>query len=128
MLPVERGQGLMQPYMDAVIDKLNAGDWVHMFPEGTRSRDQRLQPMKRGVGRLVLAPSTTPLVVPFYHVGMEQVLNHGQKIPFTFGNRMTIVVGQPLDFSGLIARARDAGVSDEYVPRIAPPPPPRMGS
>ena len=30
-----------------------AGDWVHIFPEGTRSRDGRMGPVRKGVGRLV---------------------------------------------------------------------------
>jgi monolysocardiolipin acyltransferase len=53
VLPIERGKGLHQPMMDDVIGKLSQGDWVHMFPEGTRSRSSTaaLQSIKLGVGR-----------------------------------------------------------------------------
>ena len=38
-LPVERGRGMDQPGMRAAEQRLNAGEWVHIFPEGTRSAD-----------------------------------------------------------------------------------------
>ena len=40
-LPVERGRGMDQPGMRAAEQRLAAGDWVHIFPEGTRSPDGR---------------------------------------------------------------------------------------
>ena len=41
MLPVERGKGMEQAGMRAAESRLAAGDWVHIFPEGTRSPDGR---------------------------------------------------------------------------------------
>ena len=31
------------------VEKISAGDWVHIFPEGTRSRDGKLGKMKPGI-------------------------------------------------------------------------------
>uniref|UniRef100_A0A061RWE6 Tafazzin family protein n=1 Tax=Tetraselmis sp. GSL018 TaxID=582737 RepID=A0A061RWE6_9CHLO len=39
VLRTERGGGLQQPAMWAAEDRLSRGEWVHIFPEGTRSRD-----------------------------------------------------------------------------------------
>ena len=38
VLPVQRGGGMTQPGMQAAEKKLQEGQWVHIFPEGTRSQ------------------------------------------------------------------------------------------
>ena len=53
-----------QPGMRAAEARLNAGDWVHVFPEGTRSADGRMGPIRRGIGHLVAACSNPPLGEP----------------------------------------------------------------
>ncbi len=62
---------------------------VHIFPEGTRSRQPtQLGPIRKGVGRLVAAAAAAapegtpaPLVVPFVHAGMEDIMPVGSKLP-----------------------------------------------
>lgn len=73
VLPVERGGGARQPHMDAVVARLAAGDWVHMFPEGARQwpPGQPLGRLRPGLGRLIADAHPTPLVVPLYHDGMQ---------------------------------------------------------
>lgn len=34
VLPIDRGQGIYQPIMNEMVDKLNEGMWLHIFPEG----------------------------------------------------------------------------------------------
>jgi monolysocardiolipin acyltransferase len=80
-VPIERGAGLDQPGMHFLAERLSAGDWVHLFPEGGRSRDPgRLQlPLKAGLGALVR--DARPLLLPFVHRGMHEVLPIGARVP-----------------------------------------------
>lgn len=56
VLPVERGAGLSQYGMRVAQSRLSAGDWVHIFPEGTRSRTGKMGPV-RCAGWLCASPS-----------------------------------------------------------------------
>ncbi len=74
---------MRQAGMQAAEQRLQEGDWVHIFPEGTRTRDGsgRMGPVRKGVGRLVAACAVTPLVVPFVHAGMEEIMPRGKLVP-----------------------------------------------
>lgn len=82
-LPVERGRGMEQAGMLAAQARLAAGEWVHIFPEGTRSPDgSSLGPVRAGVGRLVAGcGSADPVVLPFVHRGMHRVMPRGSSMP-----------------------------------------------
>lgn len=76
---------MIQPGLCAAEERLAAGDWVHIFPEGTRSRDGgRMGPVRKGVGRLVAAcAEARPVILPFVHSGMQEVLPKGSLLPKT---------------------------------------------
>ncbi|XP_068318498.1 uncharacterized protein [Pyrus communis] len=103
VLPVSRGDGIYQKGMDTAISKLNQGGWVHIFPEGSRSRDggKTMGSSKRGVGRLVLDADNIPMVVPFVHSGMQDIMPIGASIP-RIGNMVTVVIGDPIYFDDLL--------------------------
>nr|GEU46832.1 tafazzin [Tanacetum cinerariifolium] len=100
VLPVSRGEGIYQKGMDVAIAKLNRGGWVHIFPEGSRSRDggRTTGSIKRGTARLVLDADNAPMVVPFVHVGMQEIMPIGATFP-RVGKTVTILVGDPIDFT-----------------------------
>ncbi|XP_031405853.1 tafazzin isoform X2 [Punica granatum] len=103
VLPVSRGDGIYQKGMDMAISKLNSGGWVHIFPEGSRSRDggKTLGSPKRGVGRLVLDADNIPMVVPFVHMGMQDIMPIGAKIP-GIGKTVIVLIGDPILFDDLL--------------------------
>jgi monolysocardiolipin acyltransferase len=92
-IPITRGQGVFQPGMEKLIRKLKEGGTLHVFPEGTRTRNGEIGKGKIGVGRLVR--ETGAKVVPCYHSGLEQVLPIGHKIP-RFGKRVRIQIGEAM--------------------------------
>ncbi|KXZ56767.1 hypothetical protein GPECTOR_1g691 [Gonium pectorale] len=116
VLPVRRGGGLAQPGMAAAEARLAAGDWVHIFPEGTRSPDGRtLGGVRKGVGRLVASVppgSPPPLLVPFVHRGMEDVLPRGKVLPAA-GNKVDVLVGEPIPVADLLSSARTEAWPDD---------------
>ncbi|WZY83344.1 hypothetical protein YC2023_029728 [Brassica napus] len=103
VLPVSRGEGIYQQGMDIAISKLNNGGWVHIFPEGSRSRDggKTMGSAKRGIGRLILDADTLPMVVPFVHTGMQDIMPIGASVP-RIGKTVTVIIGDPIPFNDLV--------------------------
>ncbi|MED6156451.1 hypothetical protein PIB30_014417 [Stylosanthes scabra] len=103
VLPVSRGDGIYQKGMDIAISKLNHGGWVHLFPEGSRSRDggKTMGSSKRGVGRLVLDGDSMPIVVPFVHTGMQDIMPIGANFP-RIGKMVTVLIGDPINFDDIL--------------------------
>lgn len=107
-IPLVRGAGIDQPLMDLAVELLSHGEWINMFPEGTRSQDGTVKTFRAGIGRLVADASPSPYIVPIAHRGMEKVLPLGSWVP-RFRNRIDIAVGEPMIFDGMIAEYRQAG-------------------
>lgn len=72
-----RGVGVYQEALDVAIERLNAGEWVHIFPQGF-VRQETLGPpvgrLKWGVGRLLAECQNTPTVIPVWINGFENVM------------------------------------------------------
>ena len=98
-VPVARGAGFNQPGFDFLRDRLEEGDWVHIFPEGGRTRREDgllSKEFKPGVGRLIA--ETNPIGLPFYHYGMHEVLPIGAKVP-RWGKDVRLLFGDAIDFN-----------------------------
>lgn len=113
-VPIVRGAGIDQPGFFFLRDRLRDGAWVHIFPEGGRTRDPegRLSgEFRAGLGRLIA--ETRPIGLPMYHHGMQDVLPRGSKVP-RVGKRVRLVIGDPIDCGDEFLRhARDAGETRE---------------
>lgn len=101
-VPVDREGGTGGAGLKAVVDRLATGGAIILFPEGTRSRDGGLQPVRAGVGLMVLK-SGAP-VIPIRLFGLFEAYGRHRLIPRP--GRITLVYGPPLDFAAARAEAR----------------------
>lgn len=88
--------------LKAILDRLQAGSAILLFPEGTRSADGRLGPARSGIG-LTVIKSGTP-VIPIRLHGTYEAWGRHRRLPGP--GRFRVVVGEPLQFEALRAEAR----------------------
>jgi len=101
VVPVDRDGGGAAG-LKAILDRLLAGGAIILFPEGTRTRDGKLQPARSGIG-LTVIKSTAP-VVPVRVFGTYQAYGRHLRLPRPY--RMTVKYGQPMRFAQLRAEAK----------------------
>lgn len=119
-LPVWRGGGVNQKLLLDFMRKVSAGEWCHLFPEagcwqatglggreGQRARE--IGKLKWGVGKLIAHSPVKPIVIPFYHIGMEGVMPQDPvtrdviaKYPGV-GQKIKVIFGHEVSFDDLIA-------------------------
>ena len=111
-VPIVRGAGLDQPGFHFLRERLNEGHWVHIFPEGGRTRDPQAlmgASFKSGIGRLMA--EARPAVLPFYHYGMHEVLPVGARLPRR-GRTLRVVFGEAVDCDEAYVRQAAARAGD----------------
>ena len=87
-------QGNVRPSMEHIVDLVDRGWSVLIFPEGTRSLSGELQPFKPGVG--LLAVELGIPVVPIQLCGLHTVLPKGSRVPRR--GPVEVTIGAPLRF------------------------------
>ncbi len=130
-LPIRRGGSIYQKGVATLQAKVNKGDWVHVFAEGrvwqdagTPARDssgrwcltsgrcgppnQRIAPLKWGVGKIIANAAVLPIIVPTFHwgmgdVGVQNEVNEFIALKPWTGALITAIVGDPVNVSDLIA-------------------------
>ncbi len=96
VLPIQRGAGINQGLFSDFASLVAMGEWCHIFPEGgvwqwkelggrgrqnlteVQAKDPKnvthvSSKLKYGIGKLIAHAPVTPRVVPFAHVGMENL-------------------------------------------------------
>lgn len=101
VFPVKRGAGDRQA-LRAGLKVLEEGKTMGMFPEGTRSKDGKMGKALSGAGFFALRSSAH--VVPCAILGSYR--------PFS---RVTVVFGQPIDFSNLRKQKASAAEATEKI-------------
>ena len=102
VVPVDREGGGAKG-LRAILDRLLTGGAIILFPEGTRTRDGRLQPARSGIG-LTVIKSAAP-VVPVRVFGTFEAYNRTMSFPRP-GRKVVVKYGTPMLFENLRAEAR----------------------
>src|ERR1022692_2577417 len=100
-VPVDRDGGGARG-LKAILDRLLNGGAIILFPEGTRTRDGKLQPARSGIG-LTVIKSTAP-VVPVRVFGTFEA--YGRHLLLPRPRRMSVKYGPPMGFEQLRAEAK----------------------
>ena len=96
---VDKLKALNQAGMIEACARVATGDWLHLFPEGGRSRTLSLRKPKRGVGKVIYhCPDAQVLPICFY--GMHDVLPVKAALPRPF-KKVVVTVGEPVPASRL---------------------------
>jgi len=101
VVPVDRDGGGAAG-LKAILDRLLAGGAIILFPEGTRTRDGKLQPPRSGIG-LTVIKSAAP-VVPVRVFGTFEA--YGRRLRFPRPRRIAVKYGPPMRFEQLRAEAK----------------------
>jgi 1-acyl-sn-glycerol-3-phosphate acyltransferase len=101
VVPVDL-EGGVAAGLKTILDRLLAGGAVVLFPEGTRTRDGRLQKARSGIGLLVIK-SNAP-VIPVRIFGAFEAF--GRHCWFPRPKPVAIKYGNPVDFTALRAEAK----------------------
>src|SRR5438045_6955042 len=100
-VPVDRDGGGAAG-LKAILGLLLDGGGIILFPEGTRTRDGRLQPARSGIGFTVIK-SNAP-VVPVRVFGTFEA--YGRHMRFPRPRRVAVKYGRPMQFEQLRQEAR----------------------
>lgn len=123
-VPVDRDGGGAAG-LKKILDRLHDGGGIILFPEGTRTKDGKLQPARSGIG-LTVIKSDAP-VVPVRVFGTFEAYGRHMKIPLP--HQIAVKYGEPMRFEALRAEAKNCSktrlkeiyqqVADEIMAAIA---------
>ncbi len=102
-VPIDR-DGTSGKGIKTIIDRLKADDGIILFPEGTRTRDGKIQEARAGVGMVVLK-SGAP-VVPARVFGTFEAFGRHHRFPRP--RPVAVRLGAPMRFDAEIAEAAEA--------------------
>jgi 1-acyl-sn-glycerol-3-phosphate acyltransferase len=113
-VPVERGSVEAAKSLDALIETLNLGGVVIIYPEGTTTREPDLWPMRGKTGAARLALVTGAPVIPLASDGAQRVFDpRTKKFSLRPGVPVQVAAGKPVDLSKWKGEAPSRAVLDQ---------------
>jgi 1-acyl-sn-glycerol-3-phosphate acyltransferase len=100
-IPVDRDGGGAAG-LKAILDRLLDGGAIILFPEGTRTKDGKLQPARSGIGLTVI--KSEALVIPVRTFGTFEC--YSRKLKFHLPRQLAVKYGEPMAFKELRAEAK----------------------
>jgi 1-acyl-sn-glycerol-3-phosphate acyltransferase len=123
-VPVDRDGGGAAG-LKTILERLLAGGAIILFPEGTRTKDGKLQPARSGIGLTVI--KSDAVVIPVRVFGTFEA--YGKNHRFPRPKKVSVKYGEPMRFEKLRAEAKDCSkprlkeiyqeVADEIMAAIA---------
>lgn len=92
--PIDRGTSDVQTFR-TMVELLNQGKKLILFPEGKRSNDGALRPLERGMAFLVYKAKCR--IIPAYIQGAFEAWPRGRKLPKIFG-KIAVTFGSPIEW------------------------------
>lgn len=93
----------------AILARLETGAPVLVFPEGSRTPDGEIHEFKRGLA-LLLKRAGCP-VVPIAIEGAFDAYPRHRVLPRLFGQRIAIMIGEPIEHDELLKDGAEAGLA-----------------
>jgi len=104
-IPIRRGAGDTSAIRN-ILEVLRSGEYVAMFPEGTRTHDGHMQPLERGI--TLLLRKADCLVVPVGIEGTGLAWPRGKPLPRVWARPLVhVCVGRGIPSSELLAMKPD---------------------
>ncbi|EGG25136.1 tafazzin family protein [Cavenderia fasciculata] len=116
-----RGDGVFQDAIDIGIEKLENGQWVHLFPEAKVNQSDELLRFKWGIGRMIAESKVSPLILPIYHTGLDKSMPLGKlPIPRVFKS-IDITIGKPFTCDHLLNTEIDQQTKQQLLDNMTLP-------
>ena len=118
-IPVERGSVEAVKSLDVLVDALQQGGAVLIYPEGTTTKEPDLWPMRGKTGAARLALVTGAPVVPIANWGAERVFDpRTGKLKLRLRTPVSVTAGKPVDLSRWAGATPGRAVLDEMTDAI----------
>jgi 1-acyl-sn-glycerol-3-phosphate acyltransferase len=118
-IPVERGSVEAVKSLDVLVDALQQGGAVVIYPEGTTTREPDLWPMRGKTGAARLALATGAPVVPMASWGAQRVFDpRTKKFTPRFRTPVFVAAGKPVDLGRWEGEAPSRATLDQMTDAI----------